>query len=115
MPTKTYQLLFRLMLVAVTVTICWLAFSQPSAKLPSLGFDKLNHVVAFATLALLFDYSFPNKTRALCISLLAFGAFIELVQGVMTYRSISGWDLVADMVGIASYLIIQPLRAKLHG
>ncbi|WP_392340832.1 VanZ family protein [Moritella marina] len=115
MPLDKYKLWFRLLFVIVTVAICLLAFAKPSSDIPSLGYDKLNHFIAFATLALLFDYSFPNRTVTLFMTLLSFGIFIELIQGLIPSRDTSHWDIVADLVGITSYLLLQPLRAKIHG
>ncbi|QUM75327.1 VanZ family protein [Moritella sp. 24] len=115
MPLDKYKHWFRLLLFMVIVAICLLAFAKPSSDIPSLGNDKLNHALAFVTLALLFDYSFPNRTITLFMTLLGFGIFIELIQGMIPGRDTSHWDIVADLIGITSYLIIQPLRAKTHG
>ncbi|MDX2320589.1 MAG: VanZ family protein [Moritella sp.] len=115
MVLNKYKLWFRLLLILVIFTICILAFGQPATNIPQLGYDKLNHFIAFAALALLFDYSFPNRTITLFISLLGFGIFIELIQGMTFSRTPSHWDIIADLIGIISYLILQPLRAKIHG
>ncbi|WP_198438378.1 VanZ family protein [Moritella sp. F3] len=106
---------FRLLLVIVLFAICILAFGKPATDIPQLSYDKLNHFIAFVTLALLFDYSFPHRTITLFITLLGFGIFIEFIQGMIPGRTTSHWDIIADLVGITSYLILQPLRAKIHG
>ncbi len=115
MSLDKYKLWFRLLFVIVIFIICQLAFGKPSTDIAQLGYDKLNHLVAFATLALLFDYSFPDRTITLFMTLLGFGIFIEFIQGMIPGRTTSHWDIVADLTGITSYLIIQPLRAKIHG
>lgn len=115
MQLHKYRHFFRLLLVCVIFMICWLAFSKPSVQIVSLGYDKLNHLIAFATLALLFDYSFPLRTKALIVTLLGFGVFIELIQATIPGRDISGWDILADLIGITCYLTLQPLRAQSNG
>ena len=115
MPLHKYKLWFRLLFVIVILVICLLAFSKPSSNIPEFGYDKFNHLIAFVTLALLFDYSFPNRTITLFLTLLGFGIFIEFIQGMIPGRTTSHWDIVADLIGITSYLILQPLRAKIHG
>lgn len=115
MPLYKYKYIFRFLLATIIVSICWLAFTELSLPRLSSGHDKLNHLFAFAILALLFDYSFPLKTKSLIATLLGFGIFIELIQATIPSRSTSYWDIVADLIGITSYLIIQPLRAKIHG
>ncbi|MFT5807196.1 MAG: VanZ family protein [Moritella dasanensis] len=115
MSLDKYKFWFRLLLVLVVLVICLLAFGKPSTNIPEFGYDKLNHFIAFATLALLFDYSFPNSTITLFMTLLGFGIFIEFIQGMIPGRTTSHWDIIADLIGITSYLILQPLRAKIHG
>lgn len=115
MQLHKYRHLFQLLLVCVIIMICWLAFSDPTTQAVSLGYSKLNHFFAFAALALLFDYSFPQKTITLFFTLITFGIFIEFIQGMIPSRTTSHWDIVADLIGITSYLIIQPLRAETDG
>jgi len=115
MSLEKYKLWFRLLFIIVVSTICLLAFGTPSTNIPELSYDKLNHLIAFATLALLFDYSFPGRTITLFMTLLGFGIFIEFIQGMIPGRTTSHWDIVADLIGITGYLLIQPLRAKIHG
>jgi VanZ family protein len=115
MPLHKYRHYFRLLLTCVIFMICWLAFSKPTAQTVSLGYDKLNHLIAFTTLALLFDYSFPLRAKTLLVTLLGFGIFIELIQATIPGRSASGWDILADLIGITIYLTLQPLRAQANG
>ncbi|PKH07293.1 VanZ family protein [Moritella sp. Urea-trap-13] len=115
MALNKYKFWFRLLLAMVIFTICIIAFGKATTDIPQLGYDKLNHLIAFASLALLFDYSFPNRTITLFMTLLGFGIFIEFIQGMIPSRTTSYWDILADLIGITSYLILQPLRAKIHG
>ena len=45
--------------------------------------------------------------------ILGYGVLIELLQSLTDYRSASLADLVADSLGIASYLLITPLLKQL--
>lgn len=110
-----YKHYFRITLVSILMLICWLAFSQPAEQLFSSGDDKVNHLLAFMSLAFLFDYSFPLKTKQLVIILLGFGLLIELIQSTIPHRQADIGDLLADSVGIFLFVIMKPLRAKTHG
>lgn len=79
--------------------------------------DKLNHLLAFFTLAMLAQIAYATvrwKVRA--GGLLAYGALIEILQAGTAYRDFSLLDLVADGAGIAlfslGYLLISQLRLK---
>ncbi len=95
--------------------ICWLAFSPPVNQILSSGNDKINHLLAFMTLAFLFDYSFPSKTKQLVIVLLGFGILIECIQSTIPHHRADGMDLLVDGIGIFLFVMMKPLRAKTHG
>jgi VanZ family protein len=69
----------------------------------SLGWDKLNHGFAFATLALAACLAHPGSARwrvgAWC-ALLGYGALIEAVQSLVPGRTGQWNDLLADAIGI---------------
>ena len=46
----------------------------------------------------------PGSSWRKWISLWAYGLFIETVQYFLPYREFSGWDLVADGIGIWLYV-----------
>ena len=46
----------------------------------------------------------PGRGWGKWVSLLAYGLFIETVQRFLPYREFSGWDLVADGIGIWLYV-----------
>jgi VanZ family protein len=77
--------------------------SPPSAL--DSGWDKLNHVLAFAGpmfagLAALAD---PTRRTALVLAagLLAWGAALEFLQGLLPPRSADPADWLADAIGVA--------------
>lgn len=114
MPTAAVRF-FRAVLVVSAVVILVLA-TQPMRTLPVGGInDKLMHALAFLALSWLVDFAFPRTGFDLrkILPLLGYGVLIELVQWPLSYRSLSGLDLLADAAGIGLYLIVQPLLRQL--
>lgn len=97
--------------MVVLLGITWLAVMPSSASLPSAGNDKLNHILAFFCLALLVDYSFPSARfhYLKILSLIGYGAAIEIVQFFTPSRSCSMYDLLADGLAVFGYIIIREL------
>ncbi|WP_201451437.1 hypothetical protein [Hydrogenophaga sp. BPS33] len=62
--------------------------------------DKAQHASGFAWLAVLGVLSYPKKPRGVALSLLAYGAAIELAQAATGWRYGEWSDLAADGVGI---------------
>jgi len=107
-----YNHIFARLALSVTLLgITYLALAPSSGSLPTAGNDKLNHFLAFYLLALLVDYSFPSvKFHYIKIlSLVGYGATIEMVQFFAPSRSCSLYDLLADTIAIFSYIITREL------
>lgn len=79
---------------------------QPPRALDS-GWDKLNHVLAFAGPAFAGATAWPGAAAAakLAGGLLAWGAGMELLQQQLPPRRGEWADLLADAVGIAVGMI----------
>jgi len=91
------RLLFWLALGAITV----LALAPKPPAGVDLGWDKLNHVAAFAVLGLLARAAWPRSGWARwALALLAYGALLELAQGQTPNRSAEWADLLADGAGL---------------
>jgi VanZ family protein len=78
-------------------------------EVPGHPNDKVEHIVAFATLALLGSLAYP---RALFVKLLVglslFGAFIEVVQAIPAlHRDSDVVDWVADTVAVVVVLLLM--------
>lgn len=71
------------------------------------GWDKLEHMSAFATLAMLGRFAYPGLTRMwLVLALTGFGIAIELLQGIEALnRSASPHDVGANTLGIIAGLV----------
>lgn len=108
----------RISLIAFLISlliISWLAFSpKPELVLPSFS-DKFKHFTAFGYLAYLLDSSFPKRSFGLskALALLAYGLFIEAVQGFLPNRTLSGLDVLADIGGIICYWAMLPLWQRM--
>jgi VanZ family protein len=93
----------RALLALLVVAIGWLALSPRPPTLFSTGWDKANHLLAFATLAAAASFGWVAARRRVAIAfwLLGYGALIEVLQHWVPGRSSEFADLVADAVGIA--------------
>lgn len=69
-------------------------------QMPTTGWDKSNHVLAFAVLAVLGCRAYPARLRIVLTGLMFYGGLIEVLQSLTTYRFAEWADLVADGVGI---------------
>ena len=96
-PLLAWRLAFGICLLAVLV----LALMPTDVPIPSTGWDKSNHLLAFSVMALLGRRACPGRTMAVLAGLLAYGALIEVLQSFTPSRSADWHDLVADAVGLA--------------
>jgi VanZ family protein len=94
---------WRWLLLALAAAITTLALMPVPPEQAGLGWDKLNHLAAFAALALcaVFGWRSSRGARlAVLLALLAFGGMIELLQLHVPNRTGEWSDLLADGVGI---------------
>ena len=84
-----------------TVGVAVLALVPASTPLPSTGWDKSNHALAFFTLALLGSVCWPRSAVRVWIALVIYGGAIEIAQALTPTRDGEWLDLVADSIGIA--------------
>ena len=69
--------------------------------MPTTGWDKSNHALAFAVLALLTNQAYPGRIATVLLGLLAFGGLIEILQS-FTPDHVADWqDFLADGIGLA--------------
>ena len=90
---------FAFSLCALSVLV--LALMPTNVPIPSTGWDKSNHLLAFFVVALLGIRAFPGRTMAVLAGLLAYGILIEVLQSFTPSRSADWCDVVADGLGLA--------------
>jgi VanZ family protein len=104
-----YRLHWRFLLCLLLVVVSEAALS-PAQEAPSLGFsDKADHLMAFVSLGLAAALSLRATRQRAAIAagaLLAYGAFIELVQTQVPGRHAEWADLGTDAIGIALGLLL---------
>ena len=106
-PPHMLRLLFWLCGLAVLV----LSLAPHAERLPSTGWDKSNHFLAFATLMVLGLTAYPHRRVALPAGLLLFGAAIEVLQSFTPHRYAEWGDLLADAIGIVGGRVLLLLIA----
>jgi hypothetical protein len=96
----------RFVFFAALIFTFYSAVVPPSHALQLTPWDKATHFIAFYVLTGLAVAAFPKQNLFAVAALLsAFGAVIELVQGLpMVHRDRDFWDWVADTVAISSAL-----------
>jgi VanZ family protein len=99
----------------VLIIIELLAFKGNDTLNITLGWDKLNHGVAFMVLYILLSFASKRlNTTAKVLLLLVFAFQIEIVQYFLPYREFSLLDVVADMIGVGlGYLFWHTAGVKL--
>jgi VanZ family protein len=103
-------LFWRLAFWTCAAVVLVLALLPADALMPSTGWDKANHALAFAVLGFLGLRSHRSAAWTVLLSLLAYGGAIELLQGWFTVRTPDLTDLLADAVGLVAALAPQGWR-----
>lgn len=80
----------------------------PPETLDAAGGDKLWHLLGYATLAAWFGqlhHGAPARRR-LFAGLVLMGVGLEVIQGLVPWRSAEGWDAMTDAAGVALGLLL---------
>lgn len=94
-------------------TVLVLALMRPVHYMPTTGWDKSNHLLAFSVLTVLGCLSYPGRTLRVVVGLFAYGALIEVLQSFTSYRSAELVDLFADSIGLAIGWQVMALLKRL--
>lgn len=97
------------------IVVLAISLMPPRLELPTAGWDKANHFIAFAVLAMLGGAGYPDRWTPVLWGLLAYGGLIELLQALTGYRSAEWLDLVADAVGLVSGWQLTRISLRLRG
>jgi len=98
----------RLLFWAAFVFAFVMAVLPHPPEVPGEPNDKLQHIAAFATLALLSSFAYPATGLVrLLVRLSLFGALIELVQAIPSlHRDSDVKDWIADTLAAAAVLLL---------
>jgi VanZ family protein len=91
-----WNILFWMLLIVVLA----LALMPNTDNLPTTGWDKANHLLAFITLGICGLLAYPKRTVAVLLGLLLYGGLIEVLQSFTPNRSAEYADLVTDGLGL---------------
>ena len=94
---------WRVIFVLLFIVVSYLALTPAPPQSIDLGWDKLNHMTAFATLAAVGCLSFAASSRhriMVLLGLFTYGVAIEIIQFFLPGRSCEWGDLFADSIGI---------------
>jgi VanZ family protein len=88
-----------LMLLGLTLLVCLVPL--PSVPVPMSHFDKLEHALGYAVLSAYAAMLFARGRglRLAILGLALFGGVIEVLQGVMPWRSADPLDAVFNTLG----------------
>jgi VanZ family protein len=106
----------RLLFMTAFLVITEMALRPGHATPPNLfGSDKIDHIVAFMTLAALSKLGWPTPSILIkSILLLLYGIAIEFMQSTQMVGRTASWsDVVADIIGISLGYFIFNLVKKL--
>jgi VanZ family protein len=98
---------WRTTLGVLAIVVLYLALTPSPPDNLDTGWDKLNHALAFAALAVSACFSAQVSPRRLLLAgalLVAFGGVIELLQALVG-RDAEWGDLLADSVGMTTGLL----------
>lgn len=98
---------------AALITFIMAVLPHPP-HVPFASSDKVQHMAAFATLAVLGTIAFPSiRISYLIVGLIAFGALIEVVQMIpVLHRDSDILDLAADTLAVVMAATLVRLVIK---
>jgi VanZ family protein len=104
---------------AIAVIAIVAASLLPADELPSFDmWDKLEHVLAYALLAVLGALAWAGRTRAaavLAVSLVAMGIVLELLQTLVPGRYTDPADALANLIGTLAGLSATAALGRIAG
>jgi VanZ family protein len=102
LPSKRVRNLWRFLFFSALIFFTFL-FLVPAPLLPDNAllnwWDKAQHALVFAVLMLLGGIVYPKKLILVLLTLILYGAMIEVLQGFTSWRNGDLLDWYADAVG----------------
>jgi VanZ family protein len=110
MSPSRWRALFCLSVLAVLI----LSLIPPVPHMPTTGWDKSNHLLAFAVMAMLGRRAYPGRTVRVLLGLLAYGVLIEILQSLTPDRMAEWADLLADSLGLALAVVLNTIAKRIR-
>jgi glycopeptide antibiotics resistance protein len=87
---------------AWAATIVWLSLTPAPPKVDFAQSDKVGHFIAYGTLMAWFCFLYLRpRTRVLYgIGFIAMGVGLEVIQGLLGYRTYEVFDMFANTLGV---------------
>ena len=104
--------LWRTLFWGCVAVVLYLSLAPVSPELPSTGWDKSNHLLAFVALSVLCLQAYSPQRAWPFMGLLLFGALIEGLQSLTSYRSAEWADWFADLLGVIAGLGLHQIGAR---
>lgn len=103
----------RLLLILALAANTYLTTTELSPTLAQVN-DKLGHILAYFSLALLADAAFPGSGFGWrkWLPLMLYGLLIEIIQHQLPYRQFSLLDLLANGGGLVLYGVVAVLARR---
>lgn len=96
--------------IIITFIIAYLSLIKVGKQPITVKYlDKIEHGIAYATLALSWLLALKNKVKiaTIIIGCIIYGTIIEVLQGTITnYRTADFYDIIANSIGILIALLI---------
>lgn len=83
-----------------------------TSSLPTTGWDKSNHLLAYLTLSLLGMRAYPAQTGRVLLGLFLYGGLIEVLQSFTPYRMADYADMLANSLGLLAGWAMTAILAK---
>lgn len=85
---------------SAALAVLALALTPTASRIATTGWNKTNHLLAFAVLAWLGLKAYPRHAAAVLIGLFAYGALVEILQVFIPSRAADWTDLIANILGL---------------
>lgn len=90
--------------------VLYLSLTPQLGPLPLATWDKANHALAFAVMALWGAAGWPARFPTLLALLMAYGWTIEILQFFIPTRTADAQDVLADAAGLLTAWLIVRLK-----
>ncbi|MBM3916508.1 MAG: hypothetical protein FJ349_02715 [Sphingomonadales bacterium] len=99
------QKLLRVLLALELLVIVYFSLKSPQGGVNVQLNDKVGHFIGYGILSLntflVFGFRSKWHTTFILLFLIGWGVLMEWLQGFVPGREVSGWDIVANAIGVA--------------